>query len=160
LERVFILKGLNFIYKITLHFVCREYSGLGDTGKRVAVLLSLFSVRCCAGCCTLGCFKVGSKKERSSLFVRLFCVKMNRITNITLSRQRSAFHSYQITISMTTRIEKDTLGEVAVPLDKYWGAQTQRSFENFKIGTGSWYPGQKMPLGKSVASCCISKVWF
>jgi fumarate hydratase class II len=47
-----------------------------------------------------------------------------------------------------TRIEKDTLGEVAVPLDKYWGAQTQRSFENFKIGTGHWYPGQKMPLGK------------
>jgi len=47
---------------------------------------------------------------------------------------------------MATRIEKDTMGEVAVPLDKYWGAQTQRSFENFKIGTGNWYPGQKMPL--------------
>ena len=48
---------------------------------------------------------------------------------------------------MATRIEKDTLGEVAVPVDKYWGAQTQRSFENFKIGTGNWYPGQKMPIG-------------
>lgn len=33
------------------------------------------------------------------------------------------------------RIEKDTLGEVKVPADKYWGAQTQRSRENFKIGT-------------------------
>ncbi len=40
---------------------------------------------------------------------------------------------------MDYRIEKDTLGEVKVPSDKYWGAQTQRSFENFKIG------GQKMP---------------
>jgi len=32
------------------------------------------------------------------------------------------------------RIEKDTMGEVKVPADRYWGAQTQRSFENFKIG--------------------------
>jgi fumarate hydratase class II len=40
----------------------------------------------------------------------------------------------------------DTMGEVAVPLDKYWGAQTQRSFENFKIGTGHWYAGQQMPM--------------
>jgi len=33
------------------------------------------------------------------------------------------------------RIEYDTMGQVEVPADKYWGAQTQRSFENFKIGT-------------------------
>jgi fumarate hydratase class II len=32
------------------------------------------------------------------------------------------------------RIEHDSMGEVRVPADKYWGAQTQRSFENFKIG--------------------------
>ncbi|MEE9443601.1 MAG: class II fumarate hydratase [candidate division Zixibacteria bacterium] len=32
------------------------------------------------------------------------------------------------------RIEKDTMGEVQVPADKYWGAQTQRSLMNFKIG--------------------------
>ncbi|WML38628.1 class II fumarate hydratase [Neobacillus sp. OS1-2] len=38
------------------------------------------------------------------------------------------------------RIEKDTLGMVRVPADKYWGAQTQRSKQNFKIGT------EKMPL--------------
>lgn len=36
---------------------------------------------------------------------------------------------------MEYRIEKDTLGEVKVPADKLWAAQTQRSFENFKIGT-------------------------
>ena len=38
------------------------------------------------------------------------------------------------------RTEHDTMGEVQVPADRYWGAQTQRSFENFKIGR------QKMPL--------------
>lgn len=40
---------------------------------------------------------------------------------------------------MNYRIEKDTLGEMKVPADKLWGAQTQRSFENFPIGT------EKMP---------------
>ena len=35
---------------------------------------------------------------------------------------------------MEYRIERDTLGEVKVPMDKYWGAQTQRSLNNFKIG--------------------------
>ena len=33
-----------------------------------------------------------------------------------------------------TRIEKDTMGEIEVPADRYWGAQTQRSLMNFKIG--------------------------
>ena len=40
---------------------------------------------------------------------------------------------------MEYRIEHDTIGEVRVPAEKYWGAQTQRSFENFKIGV------EKMP---------------
>lgn len=35
---------------------------------------------------------------------------------------------------MEYRIEKDTMGEIKVPADKYWGAQTERSHENFKIG--------------------------
>jgi fumarate hydratase class II len=35
---------------------------------------------------------------------------------------------------MNYRIEKDTMGEVQVPADKYWGAQTERSRNNFKIG--------------------------
>lgn len=34
---------------------------------------------------------------------------------------------------MKTRMEHDSMGEVEVEIDKYWGAQTQRSFENFKI---------------------------
>ena len=37
---------------------------------------------------------------------------------------------------MDFRIEHDSMGEVRVPSDKLWGAQTQRSFENFKIGSG------------------------
>ena len=36
---------------------------------------------------------------------------------------------------MEYRLEHDTMGEVRVPADCYWGAQTQRSFENFRIGT-------------------------
>ncbi len=41
---------------------------------------------------------------------------------------------------MEYRIEKDTMGEMQVPADKYWAAQTQRSVQNFKIGT------EKMPM--------------
>jgi fumarate hydratase class II len=41
---------------------------------------------------------------------------------------------------MKYRIEKDTMGEVQVPIDKYWGAQTERSRNNFKIGTPASMP--------------------
>ena len=37
---------------------------------------------------------------------------------------------------MEERIEKDSLGPIAVPADRYWGAQTERSRRNFPIGTG------------------------
>ena len=37
---------------------------------------------------------------------------------------------------MEYRIEHDSMGEVKVPADKYWGAQTQRSVQNFPIGVG------------------------
>ena len=42
---------------------------------------------------------------------------------------------------MKYRIEKDTMGEVKVPVEKYWGAQTERSRKNFQIG-----PSASMPL--------------
>ena len=38
-----------------------------------------------------------------------------------------------------TRTETDTFGPIEVPADRYWGAQTQRSLQNFKIG------GERMP---------------
>ncbi|MFZ9504404.1 MAG: lyase family protein, partial [Cyclobacteriaceae bacterium] len=41
---------------------------------------------------------------------------------------------------MDFRIEKDTMGEVKVPADKYWGAQTERSRNNFKIGPEASMP--------------------
>lgn len=43
-------------------------------------------------------------------------------------------------VKMDYRIEHDTFGEIKVPADKHWGAQTQRSKQNFKIGT------EKMPM--------------
>ncbi|MFS0634659.1 class II fumarate hydratase [Mesobacillus foraminis] len=49
------------------------------------------------------------------------------------------------------RIEKDTLGEIRVPAEKYWGAQTQRSRENFKIGK------ETMPLEVVYAFAQIKK---
>ena len=42
---------------------------------------------------------------------------------------------------MSFRTEKDTMGEIEVPSDRYWGAQTQRSLQNFKIG------GEQFPRG-------------
>ncbi len=49
------------------------------------------------------------------------------------------------------RTEKDTIGEISVPTDKYWGAQTQRSLENFKIGE------QKMPSEVIYAFAILKK---
>ena len=51
---------------------------------------------------------------------------------------------------MNIRIEKDTMGPVEVPADKYWGAQTQRSVNNFKIGD------RKMPL-EIIHACAYLK---
>src|SRR6202030_2924832 len=53
-------------------------------------------------------------------------------------RRRSA--GPQEPIMADTRIETDTFGPIEVPADRYWGAQTQRSLQNFKIG---W---EKQPL--------------
>ena len=53
---------------------------------------------------------------------------------------------------MEYRIEKDSLGEVRVPAGKLWGAQTQRSFENFPIGE------EKMPHEIIAALALVKKV--
>ena len=52
---------------------------------------------------------------------------------------------------MEYRIEKDTMGEMKVPVNAYWGAQTQRSYENFKIGT------EKMPKEITYAFAILKK---
>jgi fumarate hydratase, class II len=52
---------------------------------------------------------------------------------------------------MDYRIEKDTMGEIRVPADKLWGAQTQRSLENFRIG------GDRMPIEVVRAMAVVKK---
>ena len=51
-----------------------------------------------------------------------------------------------------TRIETDTFGPIEVPASQYWGAQTQRSLGNFKIG------GERMPLPLVRALGIVKKV--
>ena len=48
---------------------------------------------------------------------------------------------------MSTRIETDSIGEIAVPADRYWGAQTQRSLQNFKIGGHRFSAGMIRAFG-------------
>lgn len=57
----------------------------------------------------------------------------------TQPRLERGFHA--TAINMATRAETDAFGEVQVPADKYWGAQTERSLENFKINQ----PQDRMP---------------
>jgi fumarate hydratase class II len=52
---------------------------------------------------------------------------------------------------MEFRTEKDTMGPVQIPADKYWGAQTERSRNNFKIG------GQRMPIEVIYAFAMLKK---
>ena len=51
-----------------------------------------------------------------------------------------------------TRIETDTFGDIAVPADRYWGAQTERSRQNFRIG------GERMPLPLIRALALVKRV--
>ena len=64
---------------------------------------------------------------------------------------------------MEYRIEHDSMGDMKVPADCYWGAQTQRSFQNFRIGT------EKMPVeiirafavlkkAAAIANCRLGKL--
>ena len=55
------------------------------------------------------------------------------------------------TQNQATRTEKDTMGNVEVPADAYWGAQTQRSRENFKIG------GETLPHPMIEAMALVKK---
>ena len=52
---------------------------------------------------------------------------------------------------MNTRTEHDSMGEISVPADRYWGAQTQRSLENFRIGE------EKMPKEIIAAFATVKK---
>src|SRR5699024_2528947 len=93
-------------------------------------------------CCT-----VFGQREAFSLtfFAVLYYVLAERNPDLTLVLFFVTIKSVSLSLhreatDMDYRIEKDTLGEMKVPADKYWGAQTQRSKQNFPIG------GEKMPI--------------
>ena len=56
------------------------------------------------------------------------------------------------------RIERDTMGEVEVPIEKYWGAQTQRSIENFPIGNDVMPIQMVRALGIQKKSAALANV--
>jgi fumarate hydratase class II len=62
------------------------------------------------------------------------CVNFTAAPRLAPPRNRAQMSA------MTTRTESDTFGPIAVPADHLWGAQTQRSLQNFRIG------GETMPV--------------
>ncbi|EUC28353.1 hypothetical protein COCCADRAFT_9267 [Bipolaris zeicola 26-R-13] len=76
------------------------------------------------------------------------CARITRplsTTRASLSKPQTAFQRRQFTATTAamanTRTESDAFGEIQVPADKYWGAQTERSLENFRINQ----PQDRMP---------------
>ncbi|SCU81899.1 LAMI_0B08130g1_1 [Lachancea mirantina] len=64
---------------------------------------------------------------------------MLKITTSSVNKKLTSNQTMRLFSSVPTqlqkhRVETDAFGEIEVPADKYWGAQTQRSFQNFKIG--------------------------
>ncbi|MFM7290014.1 MAG: lyase family protein, partial [Planctomycetia bacterium] len=55
------------------------------------------------------------------------------------------------------RIESDSMGEVKVPADRYWGAQTERSRDNFKIGTDRFQWGRAVKKALGVLKKCAAQ---
>ena len=59
---------------------------------------------------------------------------------------------------MKTRTETDTMGKVEVPADRYWGAQTQRSLQHFRIG-GDRFPREMIwAFGILKKACAFREV--
>src|SRR5690242_6598755 len=55
------------------------------------------------------------------------------------------------------RVEKDALGEVRVPADHLWGAQTQRSIDNFPIGVGRFHWGRPVIRAFGILKKCAAE---
>jgi fumarate hydratase, class II len=62
------------------------------------------------------------------------------------------------TTAEPTRIETDSFGEIAVPQRRYWGAQTQRSLENFKIGGERLPPAMVRALGLQKKAAALANM--
>lgn len=65
----------------------------------------------------------------------------HNITKTLIFAPQSRTFQSSARMSADTRTESDAFGEIQVPSDKYWGAQTERSLENFKINQ----PQDRMP---------------
>ena len=78
---------------------------------------------------------------------------------LTLHRHPTHSSSAQFLLLRTMadfRIERDTMGEVKVPVDRLYGAQTQRSRQNFRIGVADW-GGEQMPKAIIKAFAVLKK---
>jgi fumarate hydratase class II len=70
---------------------------------------------------------------------RILPCLLPRVTRVAWSAQRTGVKQ-GMGATMATRTETDTMGAVEVPADRYWGAQTQRSLQNFRIGGHRFAP--------------------
>jgi len=77
-----------------------------------------------------------------------------------LAQSKTLFKSFCASNTGNFRVEYDTFGPVNVPNDKYWAAQTQRSLQNFAIGTQE----DKMPISvvraMAIVKKCAAKVFI
>jgi fumarate hydratase, class II len=80
-------------------------------------------------------------QSRQNLIAYLLCLQIFLIAiKIKTSDNLNKFVSLKKNMTMEYRIEHDTMGEVKVPANNYWGAQTERSRNNFKIGPEASMP--------------------
>ena len=102
-------------------------------------------------------FQIKHKFCKYGKFPFAVVVTLFKVTNFsTLSKSRLIIWSFNgcteihvFLLQAEFRTEKDTLGEVQVPADKYYGSQTVRSIKNFPIGVET----ERMPV--SIASACL-----
>lgn len=81
--------------------------------------------------------------QTSAPLIRPFATRTLPLPQRSLERRQSRIRTFTTTARMasSTRTETDAFGEIQVPSDKYWGAQTERSLENFRINQ----PQDRMP---------------
>ena len=88
-------------------------------------------------------FQTAARQPRRSAFAlatqRPTCTSNSLLSSSTQYSRRTFVQS--TVMAASTRTESDAFGEIQVPSDKYWGAQTERSLENFKINQ----PQDRMP---------------
>ncbi|GBG78138.1 hypothetical protein CBR_g26174 [Chara braunii] len=74
---------------------------------------------------------------------------------IHCDQRRYTFHP---TMAVGVRMEKDTFGPIDVPADRYWGAQTQRSLQNFEIGGERERMPEQLVRAFGILKKCAAKV--